>query len=338
MQRVAVPPGEGGFGLPARRGRPGRGNRLDVHTPLRRELPRALCTAMALAVSPGALSADLPAIVTLLEGQALLLRGTSRHALAEGVRLQAGDIVEVSDKGVAQVEFTDDAALSLGPGSRFYAAAFPQRGAKPGAAADFYLLKGWMKLTAGKNASPVRVTTPAFGLAAGTATAVAHVGDAAGEVFVEAGELFLAEGFAKATLESPLRVKGGEFYARQGEQRGSIQPRPAPAFVGAMPKPFMDNLPARAAKWKGRDVPPQVLGAAGYGDVELWLKAAPEIRRAVMKPFIPKARDREFRAALVENLRFHPEWDRILFPEKYRPKPPPEPPAPPAASAPALTQ
>jgi hypothetical protein len=56
-----------------------------------------------------------------------------------------------------------------------------------------------------------------------------------------------------------------------------------------------------------------------------------------MRPFIPKAnQDVAFRSALVANLRSHPEWDPILFPEKYKPKPPPEPPAvapPPPAKA-----
>ena len=36
-----------------------------------------------------------------------------------------------------------------------------------------------------------------------------------------------------------------------------------------------------------------------------------------------RAQDPEFRKALIANMRFHPEWDRILFPEKYLPKPVP---------------
>jgi hypothetical protein len=44
-----------------------------------------------------------------------------------------------------------------------------------------------------------------------------------------------------------------------------------------------------------------------------------------MQRFIRKADDPAFRQALIANLRFHFEWDPILFPEKYKPKePPPE--------------
>ena len=45
------------------------------------------------------------------------------------------------------------------------------------------------------------------------------------------------------------------------------------------------------------------------------------------------ARRPDFRAGLVAHMRSHPEWDRIVFPEKYLPKrPPPTPGAPRPAS------
>jgi hypothetical protein len=297
----------------------------------------SLLGATCLVAALGAVAAELPAAVTLLEGQAAVLRGTARFALAEGVRLQSGDIVEVGDKGLAQIEFVDGLILSLGPGARFYAAALVARPAKAGGISELYLMRGWTKFANGKTAAPFRLSTPVFGLAAAETIGVAQVGDAEGAIFVETGEVRVAEGFVKAVPSSPIRVRGGEFYTRKSEQRGGVQPRPAGAFVSAMPRGYMDNLPARAAKWKDREVQPRPLGELAYGDIEMWLKAPPEIRRAVMRPFIPKAnQDVAFRSALVANLRSHPEWDPILFPEKYKPKPPPEPPAvapPPPAKA-----
>jgi hypothetical protein len=289
---------------------------------------RALTIGLAVAglTAPlGGSAAEPPAAVTLLEGQSALLRGATRYALAEGVRLQGGDIVEIGDKGFAQVEFADGLVLSLGPGARLYAATLVSRAAKTGGFSEFYLMRGWTKFANGKAAAPFRLTTPVFGLGTGDAIGVAQVGDAEGALFVESGEVRVAEGFVKATPASPIRLRGGEFFARKSEQKGSIQPRPAAAFVAAMPKSYMDNLPRRGAKWKDREVQPRPLGALAYGDVEMWLKAPPEIRRVVMRPFVPKAHGSAFRAALVANLRAHPEWDPILFPEKYKPKPPPEP-------------
>jgi hypothetical protein len=87
----------------------------------------------------------------------------------------------------------------------------------------------------------------------------------------------------------------------------------------------MDNLPSRAARYKDREVAPRPVGNLTYADVEMWLKAPPEIRRQVMPKFISKAHnDAVFRQALVANLRYHFEWDPILFPEKYKPKEPPQ--------------
>jgi hypothetical protein len=196
-------------------------------------------------------------------------------------------------------------------------------------------MAGWSKFASGKSSAPFRYTTPLFGLGTADATAVVQVAGGEGSMFVEAGELRLAEGFAKATRDSPTRLRGGQFYSRRADQRGSTQARPAASFVAAMPKPYMDNLPVRAPKYKDREASPKPVGELAYAEVEIWLKAPPEIRRPVMQRFIRKANDPAFRQALVANLRFHPEWDPILFPEKYEPK---EPPPPPTGAAKATTQ
>lgn len=287
---------------------------------------RGLAAAACAAVSLVASAAEPPAVVTLLEsGGGALLRGTSRYALLEGVRLQTGDIIEIGDKGVVQIEFGDGLILSLGPKARFYIGGLTPRGPKGVGVSDLYLMEGWSKFAGSKSSAPFRYTTPLFGLGTADATAVMQLTAAEGSMFVEAGDLRVAEGFAKATRESPTRLRDGQFYARRADQRASVQPRPAAAFVTAMPKPYMDNLPARAAKYKDREVSPKPAGELAYADVELWLKAPPEIRRPVMQRFIRKADEPAFRQALVANLRFHFEWDPILFPEKYKPKePPPE--------------
>ena len=277
---------------------------------------------MASGVAP---AAEPPAVVTLLEGQAALLRGTVRYTLAEGVRLQSGDIVELGDKGAALIEFADGCELNLGPKARFYLAALSPRAAKGGGISDFYLMQGWSKLASGKSAAPLRITTPVFGLGTADATAVIQIADGDGAMFVEAGEVRVAEGFVKASPASPVRLRGGEFFTRRAEGRGTTAARPTPAFVAAMPKAYMDNLPSRLGKYKDREVNPRATGELTYADVEMWLKAPPEIRRPVMQRFIPKANDLAFRQALVANLKSHPEWDPILFPEKYKPKEPPEP-------------
>lgn len=278
----------------------------------------AFAAAAHMAVTVCAAGADATAIVTLVEGEAALLRGTARYALAEGVRLQSGDIVEIPDKGLAQVEFADGARLSLGPHCRFYAAALAGGGTKPGAMSELYLMTGWSKFSLDRAAAPFRLTTPLFGLSTLGATAVVHVEAGEAGMFVEAGEVRLAEGFAKATLSSPVQLQGGQFYVGKAEQKGVIQPRAAPAFVAAMPRQYRDNLPARAAKHAEREVAPRHLREVDYADVEFWLKAPRELRRPIMQRLRPKAQEPTFRKALIANMRFHPEWNGILFPQKRK--------------------
>jgi hypothetical protein len=67
-------------------------------------------------------------------------------------------------------------------------------------------------------------------------------------------------------------------------------------------------------------VRPKDAGDFAYADVEPWLKAEPSVRRPLMQRWRAKAREPAFRSALVSNLSSHPEWDPILFPEKYKPK------------------
>ena len=285
----------------------------------------ALAAAACLALPVPGAAAEAPAVVTVVESQATLLRNTGRFVLAEGVRLQAGDVVEVGDKGLVQIGFADATRVSLGPQSRFHVAVLAPAGSGAKAVlSDFYLLQGWSKLALGRSAGPLRVTTPLFGLAAADAVAVLHVAPAEAGVFVERGELRLAEGFVKASATSPLNVRAGQFYARRASEGGSVQARPTASFVANMPRPYQDNLPERALA-KERDVAPRRLGELAYADVEAWLKGPPELRRPMMQRLRARARDPEFRKALIANLAFHPEWDPILFPEKYKPKPVPTP-------------
>ena len=268
-----------------------------------------------------ALAAEPPAAITLLDGQAALLRGTVRYALAEGVRLQNGDIVELGDKGTAQIEFADGCILSLGPKSRFYIGGLTSRGAaKGGGISDFYLMQGWSKLASGKSAAPLRITTPVFGLGTADATAVIQLADGEGAMFVETGEVRLTEGFVKASPTSPVRLRAGEFFNRKADQKGATAVRPTPGFIAAMPRPYVDNLPSRIDKYREREVKPRRdrrlrlcrRGAVAEGHAG--------IRRPLMQRWHTKAREPAFRPALIANLRSHPEWDPILFPEKYLPK------------------
>ncbi len=253
-------------------------------------------------------AADPAPTLTLLEGPAGLVRGVTRYALAEGVRMQSGDIVEVGDKGLAEIEFPDGAAIALGAGTRVLAVSMP-RGKT--AAGDFHVMGGALKVSGVSKAARLRISTPVFTLQPLEGVFVMIVGGGEGSVFVEGGS---------ARLDAALALKSGEFFARKAGQKGGVAPRPSKEFMAAMPKAFFDPLPSRMARYKEREVQPRRIEDVSYADVEAWLKAPPAIRRPLVARFEPRALDPKFRAGLEANLRFHPEWDPILYPEKYEEK------------------
>src|SRR5262249_13162070 len=257
------------------------------------------------------------------------------YALAEGVRLQAGDIIEMSDKGLAQIEFADGAALALGAGTRMLTREKSANG-------DYYVTQGELKLAGVKQGSNYRFMTPVFTLQPVEGIVVLVVAKGEGSVFTESGEARVTEPTVKgAPAPAPLRMKSGEFYTRKADQKSAVAPRPSQAFIGALPRIFLDPLPTRIARYKDREVQPKRGDDATYAEVETWLKAPPEIRRPLIPRFRPRIHDPEFRSGLVANLKSHPEWDPILFPEKYKPKEPPTTPtarSEPAPAKPGATQ
>ncbi len=287
---------------------------------------RAWLLAVAIALPCAPLQAQAPApdlgVITILEGQALVYRGSGRVHAAEGVRLVGGDIIETAADTFAQVEAVDGTVLQLGPSTRLLALAAPARG-KGGR--SLYLMGGWVKLASAKRDSAAgpgfELRAPSFEIPPNAAVLVLNSTPAELMLFVESGEARLGERAQGATAEVGLR--GGSFYQRKPPARGAVASGVPASFVGAMPRAFRDSLPPRMERFRDRRVTPREATPFAYADVEVWLKAEPSVRRPLMPRWRPRLGDPAFRAALVANLSSHPEWDPILFPEKYKPKEPP---------------
>jgi hypothetical protein len=271
-------------------------------------------------VLSGACMAQAPGLVTILEGDALVVRGAARLRAAEGMRLAHGDIVETASGTFAQIEFADQSVLGLGGASRVMVGG----PAKLKAERTLYALAGWFKLTnARKDAAArgweFRSPLVEFGLLPPVVVVQVKPGEVS--LFAERGEIKLAERQVGAA-PGAVTVKSTQFYRRSAGARGAAAAAPPAAFVADMPKAFRDSLPLRAEKFKDREVNPKAGPDFAYADVEPWLKSETPFRRQFIERWRVKARDNAFRAALVANLSHHPEWDPVLFPEKYLPKPP----------------
>ena len=287
--------------------------------PRRHLLPLALLLACGLAAA----AAPRAPLVTILDGDATLLRDGARFALAEGVRLQAGDLVATgAQTRVLRVEFANDLSVALGPDSRAMLA--PNLG-DDSAHAGLYLLSGWVKLAAPSGVSgDLRTAVADTDTSAGTLI-FALQPDAA-QAFAETGPSRVQPRAAGAPAQS---LKSGEMLVLGAKgARPVLSQGASPAFVDAMPRVFKDSLPARATAFQARDVAPRKLGAMNYADAQPWIDAEPSLRAVFARRWRGLAADPEFRRGLVSGLKSHPEWTPILYPPEHVPK------AGPAGSAP----
>jgi len=287
---------------------------------------RSLVLAAAIAVPCLAQAADVVGTITILEGQAQVFRGLGRVQAAEGVRLSAGDIVETAAATFAQVEMVDQTIAQLGPATRLM---IGEVGPRQKGGRFLYLMNGWIKLVAPKReagAAPgLDLRSAQFEVPAAQATVVLHSLPGTLDAFAESGSARIVERQPGGNAGGTMSLKSGDYYQRKFPSRGVVASVSPPAFVADMPRAFRDSLPPRMERFKERVVQPKDAPAFDYADVEAWLQAEPVVRRPLMQRWRSKAREPAFRAALVANLRAHPEWDPILFPEKYLPKDPPRP-------------
>lgn len=264
--------------------------------------------------------------LTILEGEALVLRGSGRLHAIEGLRLAAADIVEIGDSGFAQIELGDKSRLLLGPKARLLLnASAPKQKAELSA----YLLGGWVKLIGSSrepqsNTAALELRSPRFDIPAARADIVVQINAEQADVFVESGAVRIVERGPSANAQ-PLELKQGQHYSRRNTEKALLQVGPQRAFVAALPRAFRDPLPSRIAQFAGKEIAAKPAPDFTYADVEEWLKADPAVRRPLVTRWRHKSRDAAFRGGLIANMAAHTEWDRILFPEKYLPKPPPPP-------------
>ena len=279
---------------------------------------RALLCALALPQGRGAAPAGRHA--TIVDGEAVLVRAASRAQLSEGVRLARDDIIETSSRGrLVRVEFNDGLILDLGPESR--ALLLPRlSGDRARFAARLHLLRGVAKLTVPQPlpGTAAAFSSPAFDVKSVARSAVFVLLPDDAFAFAESGEVTLHERRGGKAGAATL-LKGSEFFARSGEAKASVTARPTQAFIQRLPRAFLDTLPARAAVFKGREAEPKPIGEITFDDAQAWVDAE-GLRSHFVTRWRALAQNPAFRAGLAANMRAHPEWDRVLFPEKYLPK------------------
>lgn len=263
-------------------------------------------------VPPAAAAAASP-LLTILDGEASLVIGARAVAAIEGMRVPPGTLLHThASTTLLRLEWPGGEVLDLGPDTQVMLQ--PEGlGARGEAAPAFYLLSGWAKQRAASGAHRGLVA-PLAQVLPGKGTIVAQAAAAGVWLFAEAGEALLLE---RAGASARRALPAGQAYQRNGASKGEITARPAPEMLRQVPRGFRDTLPLRADRFTGKEPTPKPLPALTYDALAPWLSAEPSIRREFPRRFAPLLREPGFRAALAARLAAHPEWEPVLFPERF---------------------
>lgn len=276
--------------------------------------------------------AQSAARLTYLEGQVQLLRDTRVFAAVPGVALAETDIIVTAPGGYALLEFPDGVRLGLGADSRLMLRTLVPRGRDN---RELALLQGWLKAQAAlpADARDYRVATPTLALQWREASFILQAEAAGAAAFVESGGVRAQAIDRQGRAGAALEVRGGRSLGQGADRALAARERPAQTFVEAMPRPFRDPLPPLLARFGDRQIDARPLGEVDYAAVAPWLQGPQAWRGGLVARFTPRSRDAAFRQALVDNLKAHPEWERVLFPERFQPRPAQNTPPRPAAAA-----
>jgi hypothetical protein len=221
---------------------------------------------------------------------------------SKGVALLAGDIVETGASAFVVIQEPGGDLVGIGPSTGVY---FVERQE----VITLFVLRGWVKVDV--KSGPIRLTGTRLGIQGHQAVMLLHADERSNEVFDEQGSttLLAADGDAR-----PVGKESGpsRFFLR-GEQLDVLsQASPSAEFVAKMPAPFRDPLPVYAKL--PEPVPPHMVRAVSYSDIESWLTIPREWRGSFVTRFRSRLKDPAFFAAMDAHQALLPEWKRILHP------------------------
>jgi hypothetical protein len=251
-------------------------------------------------------------VVTILEGKAIVIHSLSQFDAAEGVRLLPGDIIRTQAKSLMRIEYQDECSLEAGPETQLqlFHPADKKRGNRPA----LYLMQGWLKLGC-KSGTAAAFTMKDLDVVGISRVLVIRADGDSRAIFAEQGTARVIK--HRSGDSGSVALNPGDFLDVEPDVTSDVQPRPTAQFMEALPRAYRDTLPSRYSVYVTRVVEPQNPRSFGYADVEPWLNAEPVVRRQFVGLWLRKVNDPAFRAPLDRDLAKHPEWDRILHPEKY---------------------
>jgi hypothetical protein len=211
-------------------------------------------------------------VITITEGESVVVTGGAGLRAVPGVRLGACDIISTGPQGLAQVEMKDGGKIVMGPDSRFV---FDVPHAGASVVGPNFLVSGWAKITVPTRDKglPYRVDTPHVDVQTGDGVAVLRVGESGTTLFVEQG----AATAVLAGVRTNVAV-GRAYDIKAGQPRGSVEDRVPADFVQNMPRSFRDTLPSLLQQVESSTAKSKPARDPRPSDHLAWMKDVPALR------------------------------------------------------------
>lgn len=276
---------------------------ITTATPALASLPLALLWALpALLLTVPAPAWAQRALLSHAEQPAKLIRKTTVYDAPVGSGLLPGDIVESGARGV-QIEWANGALVALGPSSSMQLAA-------ANGAPVVNLLRGWMKMSAGKTVTG-RVHAAAGALevraSAPPASGIVYLAQDTTEVFADLGTLSVSD---KDKGGDAVPVAREQYAIRRGAVALQVAARPPKRFIAEMPRTFFDPLVAVARPAASAQAAP--LREVAAGDLIGWGAAPPALRKRLLAQFSSRMADPSFAKDAETVLGEDPDWRAVL--------------------------
>lgn len=246
-------------------------------------------------------------LVSFADGGAFsIVRRDTLMTGSRGVALLTGDIVETGPNEFVVIQEPGGDLVGIGPSTGVY---FVERQD----VVTLFVLTGWVKVDV--KSEPIRLTGARLGMQGRQAVMLLHANEHSNEIFDEQGSTTLLPAGDDA---QPIGKETGpsRFFIRAERLEMVSQASPSAEFVAQLPAAFRDPLPAYARL--PEPVPPPVVRAVSYSDIESWLTIPREWRGSFIGRFRGRLKDPAFFAAMDAHQALLPEWRRVLHP-------PPEP-------------
>jgi hypothetical protein len=231
-----------------------------------------------------------------------IVRGDRLLTGSKGVALLGGDIVETGANAFVVIQAPGGDLVGIGPFTDVY---FVERQE----VITLFILRGWAKVDV--RSGPIRLTGTRLGIQGHQAVMLLHTDEHSNEAFDEEGSTTL---LPEGDDARPIGKETGpsRFFLRGEHLEVLSQPSPSAEFLAKMPVPFRDPLPAYANL--PDPVPPHLVRAVSYSDIESWLAIPREWRGSFVGRFRGRLKDPAFFAAMDAHQPLLPEWKRILHP------------------------